>query len=457
LILFNEDLARSDDSAAKHDISSFPHMVVQLFEFYKPDLAEWTTQFWEQQWRVHQSPVAASLLSQPPRASGAVDAALPSSVQTELRPPWLVSMYRDIRFVKNQGAFQTMKPEHLIMWGSQKELLAGSNSNVRVNAKTFKQIYLDLTGKYPPVNQATAGSAAAAARGVRAAVAKAASAGKKARSTAMPASAPAAAVTSGRSKTKPAVDFASADVTSARIITPAAAGHTRAVAASQGKKKHAGSKRKVAPKRRRKRKQIDDDEEEEEEAVWNDEDSESDSSEEEEEDTGSESLGLMSDSPESESLSPEDSGSEEDIGTVERIVRMELDTDVDGQDVWFYLVKWEGTPLNNSRDSPDWLRRADLESNCRELLEEFEEAERQDQLPLSALIPHAMRPLPAKQVDRTRLQRRPSQRAATAAAAAAVAASRPQPLRNRTTPASASAPTVHSRSTRRETKKPRHA
>lgn len=146
----------------EHDLSTFPHMSVQLFEHYSQDLVDrgWTTMFWDRKWQQHEREVATRL--QQTHSSGAQDEPVAMAGQPEMRPPWLVRLYRDIRFVKNTGSVQVFQPEHMVLWGPQAQILAGARgNNLRLTTHAFKLTFLDLTGRKLEDGEPAAAPAAA--------------------------------------------------------------------------------------------------------------------------------------------------------------------------------------------------------------------------------------------------------------------------------------------------------
>ena len=86
------------------------------------------------------------------------------------------------------------------------------------------------------------------------------------------------------------------------------------------------------------------------------------------------------------------------VGVVDRIVRMEMDLNEEGQMVPFYLIKWKGIPVRDYPRSKDWLLAAALEEGSLDMLVEFEKAdlsaamERYPDVGLGVLCPRRRKP-----------------------------------------------------------------
>jgi len=396
-----------EDENERGDLSLLPDMTVQFFHYYAKSMTElgYTADYWKRKWAEHfaklERPVAkeqdaaaadanaaatqqAQQLSATAAAAAAAAPAPAASSNTpaaaclplrdltaeqlaiatsELKPPWLVTAFEKVHFFPSANSRSSRSEARqvaaatLLYWGPPDKVIAGQ-PYVRLREDVYKQVFAHLTGgREGPASKAkprrdhehvTSGA---------------------------PCEAAAAKPKQQRKKKRPAVqtvptplvngEHAAADAAAARCESPAqplvgkkrrTAGAAAAVSASRPQKRR--------KKQRTPRCDTDEDESEESSA---DEEEEKDHYSEHSDtssrrsDSGECSVDdnaplstLLSDSRRRAAARPA-SESDGDVGVIERIASHQVDNGV----MW-YLVKWDGYSLDDTRQSNDWFKRGDL-------------------------------------------------------------------------------------------------
>jgi len=347
------------DGSNQHDLSTFPHMSVQLWELYRQDIVDrgWTTQFWERKWQQSERENAARMNQQLTEGQPRVQAQV--ATQPELRPPWLVHMYRDMRFVRNTGSAQVVNPEQLVIWGTQSQIFMGARSaNLRLSRHAFNLTFLDLTGK--KVEEPGDGMPAVAAAG----------AGKKTKTKAGPPQ-------GGNGQAKSKASGRGASKVTVQSEEPVAAVGSAASVSGAVPKGLGKAKR----RRPRSARSDDDGDYEEDESNANIPPTAMESSRKAEQRSRGHAVSYEGLDGEGVEDQDDDEIAEEhpdDQGEVECIFR-----DVVEDGVTWFLIKWKGCAVDDSPESTDWKTREELAS-CSELLAEWEKSEN---MPLSKLRP----------------------------------------------------------------------
>lgn len=396
------ELLRQLDGSNEHDLSTFPHMSVQLWEVSRDDLIsrEWTTQHWDRLWRQHDAENAERISQQLVEGAG-VHEQVASHLGRELRPPWLLLKWRDIRFVKNTGTTQVMKPQALVIWGSRAQIFTGGGKagSLRLSTHAFNLTFLDITGK--KLTQDSAGQSVPAVEVLPLTTAAAKKSRAKPRQTSSgttstggrnSASAQADAVlltaAASKSKKQGGSKKKNSGITAMSSVEPAAAA-AAAVSVQSG----TGTGRRQNKRRRHTRgNDSDSDAYENSEGEANAEASESNRRTERSRATVSyRGLDEIGEREPDEDIDPDlddDPEDSDDLYEIESIVREQKEAGID-----WYLVKWKDCPVNDAWNSPDWKTREQLETDCPNLLAEFDIC--RENTPLSVVANEGQQGAPA--------------------------------------------------------------
>jgi hypothetical protein len=119
------------------ELEQLPKAEVQIFDYYQKDLAGWTTERWSAHWTAYDSlPKAARCTAHA--------ASLVAAPMYEPRPPWIVQMFQQTRFVRNSGRTQVVLPTQMVVWGEDKEICS-TGPYTRLRADIFARVLKDIT------------------------------------------------------------------------------------------------------------------------------------------------------------------------------------------------------------------------------------------------------------------------------------------------------------------------
>lgn len=368
--------AADESSNAQAGLEQLPPMTIQLFEYCKNDMVklQLTADFWKRRWQQHCEELMQSATRRQAAAAAAGEhsgvRALSAELDSQtaaLKPPWLLELFKHIRFVipsnSRSARQQDITAEQLICWGPSKDIVMGS-PYVQLKQKVFEQVRKDLTNTEAPVGApadphtaaaAAAASAAASAidpaqtgKGKRKAASHgAAVTGKKARGEGKPTQtaqdAAAAGTPSGKRQRRAGIAQHLAESLTGAAANPAAATVEQLQSKKAAARKHHNSRRR--------------DTSSESESVAGSSSSSSDGESESE---------VRLDSDESdceEAMSHAADESDEDLPLaafveheIKAIVlrRHYKDREFKG---WWYLVQWQGcsSDVDDSEEGGNWL------------------------------------------------------------------------------------------------------
>ena len=372
--------AAAEDDASTN-LSALPSMRMRLFHHYVDDVTRmgFSEAFWDARWAWQQHFTQLAEAKQQMQAPGAAAGPqLDEASSSALKPPWLVDLFKDLRFcVSAQRAHadgtQAISPLELIYWGKRADVVSGVEDYVKLRQAVFDKVRSDLTGTEghkPPHRQLP-------------------HSGKRKQPATQ-----AAQPRGGHKKKAAAAAAAAAETAEPAAEETAAPGLAAPNGKGQGQKRPrkgallvaaAQLKPKPKPKGKGKGRQEASSSQSEAEEEEQDDDSDEDDAEVEAEEQ-KEDESAMSHASASSHSSDEElplsalfavssqrravrigvHGQTDMDSEVERIVRMEV---ADG--VAWYLVKWaQWDEVRDSPDSPDWFTEDKLHG-CEELIKQF--------------------------------------------------------------------------------------